>query len=34
MNDSVRYASSTIPLPGPEAMARTGGGRSMIDIFA
>jgi flagellar hook-length control protein FliK len=35
MNDSMRYASPTIPLPGPDAVARTtGGGRSMIDIFA
>lgn len=34
MNDSVRYASPTSVLPIPEAIARTGGSRSMIDIFA
>ena len=33
MNESVRYASA-IPLPGSEPVARSGAGRSMIDIFA
>lgn len=33
MNESVRYASA-IPLPAGEAVARTGAGRSMIDVFA
>jgi len=33
MNESVRYASA-IPLPAVEAVARTGAGRSMIDVFA
>lgn len=33
MNESVRYAS-TVPLPGVEAVARSGSGRSMIDVFA
>jgi flagellar hook-length control protein FliK len=33
MNEGMRYAS-TIPLPGVEAVAKTGAGRSMIDIFA
>jgi flagellar hook-length control protein FliK len=33
MNESVRYASA-IPLPAGETIARSGAGRSMIDIFA
>jgi flagellar hook-length control protein FliK len=33
MNEGIRYAS-TIPLPEVETVARSGGGRSMIDIFA
>ncbi|MDP2823761.1 MAG: flagellar hook-length control protein FliK [Sulfuritalea sp.] len=33
MKESVRHAS-TLPLPGVEAVTRTGAGRSMIDVFA
>ena len=33
LHEGVRYAS-TIPLPGVAATARTGSGRSMVDIFA
>ena len=32
-NEGVRYASN-VPLPGATAVARTGAGRGMIDIFA
>lgn len=35
INGGLRYASSIIPVPGAETtIARTGGGRSMVDVFA